>query len=578
MNQTGDSPSRHPEPSPKEMRAALKWLLAAILLVLVTAGVACEYSPYRQCSPLSGPIQVPAQTCHLTMFTSPGKSSVGIWTQCDNHVPDRVTISWMPPPGATNVQVHPPPTSIEPDGTHVWELPVDYDGNAKPIVLTYDRPEEVSQTVDTAVAQRPDTGEQVASSLARPQGPAPPRSAPPAASGPPAPSRGTGRPQDDYFAWRVRIDVLSEETLTTDLCQDVLDFLQEGTSFVAFRFPLQPVDLPPTADYTLPIVFRGAYSPTLGLHDLRTGTNIITIPLEYKPRHFTFLENELPAASGERWLALGARIAPRVTCPAGLQLDRVFYEAYGTGYLDLGGEPDTCAGCTLPLYYCYEGQEAPLMTSFLSRSLGGAASLTSYQGWGITCLGPQPLKLQEPTVAPISLILSATGWVTYTQAISLWHRVSNNTMSPLTVTLAHTSSLGLTWGIYSGTKQRPDIPLVPITGPIQLAPVMSYPQNQRNFWLIANVPAGAEAGADTVYITATAALSPTFSTWVTDLVWVGDWVAPPLRASPTATSTATATSRPTSTPTATSTPRVTATATPTADRFWLPLVLRRDKD
>ena len=564
------------------MRAALKWLLAAILLVLVTAGVACEYSPFTHCniffSLLSWTTQVAAQTCHLRMFTSAGESSVSIYTHCDNPAPDRVTISWMPPPGATNVQVHPPPTSIEPDGTHVWELPVDYDGNAKPIVLTYDPPEEVSQTVDTAVAQRPDTGEQVASSLARPQGPAPPRSAPPEASGPPAPSKGTGRPQDDYFAWRVRIDVLSEETLTTDLCQDVLDFLQEGTSFVAFRFPLQPVDLPPTAAYTLPIVFRGAYSPTLGLHDLRTGTNIITIPLEYKPRHFTFLENELPAASGERWLALGAQIAPRVTCPAGLQLDRVFYEAYGTGYLDLGGEPDTCAGCTLPLYYCYEGQEAPLMTSFLSRSLGGAASLTSYQGWGITCLGPQPLKLQEPTVAPISLILSATGWVTYTQAISLWHRVSNNTMSPLTVTLAHTSSLGLTWGIYSGTKQRPDIPLVPITGPIQLAPVMSYPQNQRNFWLIANVPAGAEAGADTVYITATAALSPAFSTWVTDLVWVGDWVAPPLRASPTATSTATATSRPTSTPTATSTPRVTATATPTADRFWLPLVLRGDKE
>jgi len=118
-----------------------------------------------------------------------------------------------------------------------------------------------------------------------------------------------------------------------------------------------------------------------------------------------------------------------------------------------------------------------------------------------------------------------TGWVTPTQTISFPHTVANHTGAPITVTLSHSSTLGLPWGFYSGTVSAPDLPLTPITGPVRLN--SSYPGRWRYFWLIATVPAGAPSGAETLVITATDVASPTRSAWTSDLVWVGDWVAPP---------------------------------------------------
>jgi hypothetical protein len=245
------------------------------------------------------------------------------------------------------------------------------------------------------------------------------------------------------------------------------------------------------------------------------GTDI-EMPLEYRPQYHTFLENELPSAPGEHWLALGAATTPTFTCPDGLPAKWDYRDWFVADlYLDLGGEQDTCAGCNLPLYYCYRGQDPPFFLAAMSQALGG--DVTSYQGWGITCLGPHPVTLDGGGQS-FTLHGQHTGYVSPTQTIAFSHYVEKNSSSPMTITLDHASSLGLPWGIYSdslGTEPLPD--------PI----VLGQWYDSRRFYLIATVPADAPDGAETLTITATDVASPSLSAWTSDLLWVGDWVEPP---------------------------------------------------
>lgn len=189
--------------------------------------------------------------------------------------------------------------------------------------------------------------------------------------------------------------------------------------------------------------------------------------------------------------------------------------------LDFGGAPDACSDCVLPLYYCYEGQEPPPLSG-MKGALG--AAIASFQGSGITCLDSQPLRLAMANPS-FALYGAHTAWITPTQTISLHHSIWNWSLAPITVTLDHGSTLDLPWGVYSGTEEAPDLPLAPIEDPIRLG--ASFPDQKRDFWLIATAPAGMPWGACTLVITATDVLSPALTASIQDLLWVGDWVAPP---------------------------------------------------
>ena len=384
-------------------------------------------------------------------------------------------------------------------------------------------------------------------------------------------------PQQDYHLWEIHqwfdpVDV----TMTATLCQDWVDFWQEGTTFVALRFPDLSATPPYTGSYALPVVFRGEYSPTLHLLDDRggwPGTAILTAPLEYKPERFTFLENELPSAEGEHWLALGVSSSPPITCPEGLEIGGGDWNVGVEAWLDFGGEEGDCEDCVLALYYCYEGEEAPLSSALRAQALGAGLGATSYQGWGITCMGPHPLRLRGGGTPDPAFVLYGmhTADISPTQTISFSHAVRNLGSDPVAVTLDYTSSLGVPWGIYSGTEDGPDLPLVPITESFTLSPELEWPANTRHFWMIAEVPTGAQ-GAETLLITATDVTSPTLSTWTSDLLWVGDWMPPsppPATPTPTPTMTPTAMDTPTATSTATTTPTATVTL-----KLYLPILLK----
>jgi hypothetical protein len=427
--------------------------------------------------------------------------------------PPTAKMIWHPPERATNFKfVDPEP---EPGGPpFVWNLPVDpvsgstpfctvfYNDGSSPLdeVHTFTMQSGGQETTKSITYSLPDLSASPVQSTQR------------LAASAPHPAL-----QDDYYLWMNILWIRPEgSALTTSLCQGYADLLQSESTFFALRFPVQPPTLAYTEPYTLPVVFRGSYSPTLSLVQLGPYSEIFAASLEYRPQYHTFAENELPATPGERWLALGVASTPTITCPQGLDVasgDWLFEPRF---YLDFGGVQDTCADCVLPLYYCYKGQELPVSLAQLR------GDVTSYQGWGITCLGPHPLRLEtpSPTTPPFVLGGRHAAYITATQTISFSHHVMNRGSVPVTVTLDYTSELGLNWGIYEDAAGQ-----VPLVGPVALA--TGGPERIRYFWMIADVPEGTPSGAESLIITAADTSSPALSTWTSDVLWVGDWVEPP---------------------------------------------------
>ncbi|MGQ9599821.1 MAG: hypothetical protein ACUVWZ_10435 [Anaerolineae bacterium] len=260
--------------------------------------------------------------------------------------PNKVRVTWWPPEGATNLQTNPPPTDCFRSSLCWWVLPVNPDtGKAEPVSVSYTPPPGLSEVTDTFEAEGWDTWY-------------PPnhRSLTHKAWGPPAmasagllPARSPVARQDGYYRWRITTWVEAPGlALTADLCQDGVDLLQSDTAFIALRFPVQPPPLAETDPYTLPVSFDDGYLPYLSLLDMRSmpPTTILTTALEYKLWYLTFAENELPAAPGERWLALGAVTSPTITCAGLPELAAGQWEVRADVWLDLRAWARSCLSTT----------------------------------------------------------------------------------------------------------------------------------------------------------------------------------------------------------------------------------------
>lgn len=366
--------------------------------------------------------------------------------------------------------------------------------------------------------------------------------------------------------------------LTTSLCQDWITRMQSDKAFLAMRLPLSPTTAV-TLSQPIPVAFPGVYSNTLKMGSYLSATPAVTVPVQLRPERFTFLANALPQASGEMWVALGLDRAP-VTCPAGTSAPANNWGFLLATHLDLTAQPDNCQGCTLPIYYCYEGQQEPLLAT-AAKLLGAEA--TSYQGSGITCIGPQPMQLPMPG-ARWTFGNASSVMITHTQTISVMHFI--NAQDKMTVTLSYNSApLDVAWHVYSGTQTQPNVSY-PITGPFSV-------QGLKFFWLLSDpVPPSVPDGPYTLIVTATSVMTPSDLRWKGDMIWLGNWVAPPLgepaatatsspsptrtpMPSPSSTRTSTATITATGTTTRTPTRSATATATVHMTRWlYLPLIVR----
>ena len=443
--------------------------------------------------------------------------------------PTYTTITFTPPPGATGISFDWEPSGQYSDGTYYWNISDPGGFDDVTIVADYTvsgDPTKVVATVavgidtwDEKVAsshsyQPPKGGGGVAGLEAGPEGER-------GAAVPALAKEGNQKDADDYYLWHVHPYFWpSDLPLTQGLCQDLLDLLQSPDFFVAVRMPIYPPSLPYTEPYTLPVIFQEEISPTLSLIDRTVSpwVTLLSLPLDYRPEFFAFLETELPEAPDAHWLALSPAADPPASCAGLPELPADGWGLKASLDLDLGGVQGEYRGRTLLFYLCYRGQDPP----FFFEALGGRPQgvAPTYQGWGITALGPAPVHLFDDTdPPPFEIWPQHIGYFTPTATISMPHSVWNLTGTPQTVDVEFQGSLGLPWGLYAdagGTQP------LPVPARLELPPWGSSA-----FYLIAALPLDAPSGMEKLLITATDAYSPTLTSWVSDVVWVGEWLPPP---------------------------------------------------
>jgi len=422
--------------------------------------------------------------------------------------PPTVKLSWTPPKGVTDIYTYPTP---DPGGPpFVWsQLAVDpATGRAEEVIVHCTAPPDLPTggvhtfTVEAGGQRESRSAYGLgAETAALAQGAGPPVAA--------LNSTSYLWEITEWYGWKGM-------AMTSSLCQSLIETVQDDRSFIAVRFPVFPPTTTASAPYALPIVYRGSYSPTLSLVRYSPNETLLSLPLDYRPERFTFLEEELPSAPGEHWLALGVPADITDACPPALDIPAGDWEFEVDGALDFGGELDTCAGCELQMYYCYEGQQSSFLPAASGAALATGLAHSAYQG--ITCLGPHYLRLGA---SRWDLAEASAAVVTPTMPISLHHYIFNSGSGTVTAALECTSTLGIGWSLYSGDQDSPNLS-TPISGPIEIGHAGLH------FWLIsAPVPEIGLAGPHTVYVTATDVNAPQETRHTTDLLWIGEWGAPP---------------------------------------------------
>lgn len=468
------------------------------------------------------------------VLTGPGKVKPGERVKIElagESTPDR-SVNWTPPPGATNF-TFPPDQQPAPGGPPFFFVNV---GAGQSLNVEYDAPSCETTLADTVETMYADGSKDAASMETQVT-----NSASSVASGASVPALSVMPLQatTPVTMWQVTkwIDI-NGITLTTNLCNDIHSAMTSDKFFIASRMPLGNDVI--TASYALPFAMgathtqtmSGNYSQTVYLEDYSSwpSTNILTYTVEYRPEWANFAVNNLPSAGGEHWVTWGLTPTGNITCTSGLTVAQNKWGIVAQLLLDLHDQPDACEGCEVRTYYCYAGQDPPIV--FQSQQAARALSVArvakfvgaaSYQGQDITCMDAGPLQLGGSS--GLHLGWTEGAWITPTQQITLSEHLENRGAVPLTVTLAWTSSLKSLWRMYGGTWDDPDLG-APITAGTEIALGTSWPDRFQALWLINDVHTDTAAGQHSLVLTATSVTTPSLYVWDNVPLWAGEWVAP----------------------------------------------------
>lgn len=302
-----------------------------------------------------------------------------------------------------------------------------------------------------------------------------------AAAEPPArslPTRQLNAPQASDI-WYVNHYTDVETNLTTQICQDMVAQAQSANTFMAWRVPVAGTTLP-NQPYTVPILTQSSNSPYTILQTYGAGD--VSMPLEVRGAASEWANQNLPAAQGEMWVALGVKPGATITCPAGLNVNA--YSLNAEIQLDLTSLPDDCAGCVLEFFGCYKTETMP-------AALRAAAALApnSLTTDGYTCLGED-------------MVLNMGSWAydDFTESLLLkpgdpiyiHYFVFNWDTAPITLSLAPAPTLpGAAWVIRPGLAADP---WQPDMGAVVGSQVTVPGNGQFHFHIFSTVPAGASAG------------------------------------------------------------------------------------
>lgn len=323
-------------------------------------------------------------------------------------------------------------------------------------------------------------------------------------------------------------------TLDTPTCQKWAGYLKNEQVFMALDFPL-PADT--SNGIRLPLMVGRDMAPQAALQSLKqSGKSLIEGPLLILPERMGLVNQLLPAEEGRRWMALGLDPAQDLTCPDGLNLSGEEWEMYLKMTLDLDEGMGQFDQEVLKLYVCYAGQDSPLSALPV---LSGRGSL---QQNGITCAGPYAVPLAGEETRPLLISHNASLWVPKPGQVLIRHFVTAS--HAVTAQLSVGSTRNLPARFYSGSESAPNL-----NAPLDAITVS--PGQRKVLWLVVDVPEGQASGLETLTITAA---DGTDSIWTNDVLWIGEWQAPPLP---------TPTPQPTATPEPTAEPTLVPTAAPT---------------
>ena len=282
------------------------------------------------------------------------------------------------------------------------------------------------------------------------------------------------------------------------------------------RLPIGPTTVSGGAvGYDSPLLFGADnegndLSPKLRIFANPEWQTLVEGNMELRPERLAFLDETLPAADGEAWLALG--LAPDAPdCPPDSGAPANEWDASLELNLDLNQAPNTCIGCELLLYACWEGQELPPIA---------AMKATSFAASNITCIGPQRVTL-APDPSDWTLIAPTSAIITPTETISFSYGLRSMNQ-PISVALTLSSSLPVDWTLFHETPDG----LPDLNRP--LPPTVNAGFDTLWFWAMGSaLPAGTAHGPYVVEIHAVNQDDVTDDRFVDNFIWVGDWVAPP---------------------------------------------------
>ncbi len=216
-----------------------------------------------------------------------------------------------------------------------WQLPVDPNtGETPQVELSYDFLSDSLERMESFTVQSDKDAEPETKTIFR----LPPGNKPETGPVESVPLRPEAQAAV-YELWSVWIDnrFQSDTPMTADKCDSLMGVLQSGRAFIALRFPVASPSVAATQVYTMPISFSREYSPTLSLVQIDPYETHLSIPLEYRPAYLGFLENVMPEAPGEHWLALGTVLTPTVDCSGLPEIPQ--WQLETNFHLDLGGSP-----------------------------------------------------------------------------------------------------------------------------------------------------------------------------------------------------------------------------------------------
>lgn len=300
------------------------------------------------------------------------------------------------------------------------------------------------------------------------------------------PTRQLNAPQASDI-WYVNHYTDVETNLTTQVCEDMLAQAQSANAFMAWRLPVADT-IQPNQAYTVPILTQPGSSPTVILETYGAGD--VPMPLEVRGAASEWANQNLPAAQGEMWVALGVKPGAALTCPAGLNVNA--YSLNAEIQLDLTGRPNDCAGCVLEFFGCYKTEAMP-------AALRAAAALApnSLTTNGYTCLGED-------------MVLNMGNWEyhDFTESLLLkpgdpiyiHYFVFNTGGDPITLSLAPAPTLpGAAWVIRPGQAGNPWVADMGAVVGSQVTIPGNY--GEFHFHIFSTVPAGTPAGSYTYALT-----------------------------------------------------------------------------